>query len=214
MSYFFHTFAFFIVLGAVWLRGGYDCRPTIWARFQPSGRDPISDDISFIQSRRRLMKNFFKMLAMALMALLALGLSGAAMADEHRGTADEAMAMVKKAGAYLKEHGKEKAIAAFNKSPGEFIRGDLYVFMFGMSGDKSGVALAHGQNPKMVDKNLTELNAGGVYPIKEFLKLAGSPAGKGWVDYKWPNSISKNLEDKHTYIERFGDVLIGVGVYR
>jgi cytochrome c len=158
------------------------------------------------------MKNVFKIL---MAAMLSLGLAGAALAaDEHRGTPDEATAMVKKAGAYLKENGKEKAIAAFNKSNGEFIKGDLYVFMFGMTGDKTGVALAHGQNPKMVDKNLLELNAGGVYPIKEFIKLANSPAGKGWVVYKWPNSISKNLEEKHTYIEKFGDVLIGVGIYK
>ena len=53
-----------------------------------------------------------------------------------------------------------------------------------------------------------------VFPIKEFLKVASSPAGKGWVSYKWPNSVSKNMEDKSTYIEKFGDVLIGVGIYK
>jgi cytochrome c len=153
------------------------------------------------------MKNVFKIL---MAAMLSLGLAGAALAEEHRGTPDEATAMVKKAGAYLKENGKEKAIAAFNKPNGDFIKGDLYVFMF----DMNGVALAHGQNQKMVNKNLLELNAGGVYPIKEFVKLANSPVGKGWVVYKWPNSISKNLEEKHTYIEKFGDVLIGVGIYK
>ncbi|MDC8758969.1 cache domain-containing protein [Janthinobacterium fluminis] len=157
------------------------------------------------------MKNMVQIL---MAALFTFSLSGVAMAQEKRGTADEAVAMVKKAGAYLKEHGKDKAIAAFNDPKGEFIKGDLYVFMFGMTGDSTGVALAHGQNAKMVNKNLLELNAGGVYPIKEFLKLAGSPAGKGWVTYKWPNSLSKNLEEKNTYVEKFGEVLIGVGIYK
>ncbi|WP_317204336.1 cache domain-containing protein [Janthinobacterium sp.] len=157
------------------------------------------------------MKNVFQML---LAAMFTLSLTGVAAAAEKRGTADEAVAMVKKAGAYLKEHGKEKSIAAFNDPKGEFIKGDLYVFMFGMTGESTGVALAHGQNAKMVNKNLLELNAGGVYPIKEFLKLANSPAGKGWVTYQWPNSISKNLEEKNTYVEKFGDVLIGVGIYK
>lgn len=157
------------------------------------------------------MKNVWKML---MMGLFAISLSGAALADEHRGTPDEAVTMVKKAVAYLKENGRDKAIAAFNRPNGEFINGDLYVFMFGTTGEQTGVALAHGQNPKMVNKNLLELNAGGVFPIKEFLKLANSPAGKGWVVYKWPNSISKNLEEKHTYIEKSGDVLLGVGVYK
>lgn len=157
------------------------------------------------------MKNLFQAL---LAAVLAFTLSGAALAQDKRGTADEAVAMVKKAGAYLKANGKEKAIAAFNDPKGEFIKGDLYVFMFGMTGESNGVALAHGQNAKMVNKNLLDLNAGGVYPIREFLKLASSSAGKGWVTYQWPNSLSKNLEEKNTYVEKFGDVVIGVGIYK
>lgn len=157
------------------------------------------------------MKHLFQIL---FAAILSFNLSGAALAQEKRGTADEAVAMVKKAGAYLKANGKDKAIAAFNDPKGEFIKGDLYVFMMGISGDASGVMLAHGQNPKMVNKNLTELNAGGVYPVKEFLKLANGPAGKGWVTYNWPNSISKNLEEKNTYVEKYGDVVIGVGIYK
>jgi cytochrome c len=156
------------------------------------------------------MKNVFQIL---LAAMLTFSLSGVAMAEEKRGTADEAVAMVKKAGAYLKEHGKDKAIAAFNDPKGGFVKGDLYVFMFGMTGEATGVALAH-QNTKMVNKNLLELNTAGVYPIKEFLKLANSPAGKGWATYKWPNPVSKNLEEKNTYVEKFGEVFIGVGIYK
>jgi signal transduction histidine kinase len=160
-----------------------------------------------------MMKHAFQVL---FAAVLALSLGGAARAQDaaHRGTADEAVAMVKKAGAFMDKNGRDKAIAAFNDPKGEFIKGDLYVFMFGMTGEQQGVALAHGQNAKMVNKNLMELNAGGVFPIKEFLKVANSPAGKGWVSYKWPNSISKNMEDKSTYVEKFGDVLIGVGIYK
>lgn len=155
------------------------------------------------------MKHLFQLL---LAAALTLSLTGAASAQDapRRGTADEAVAMVKRASEYLQKNGKDKAIAAFNDPKGEFIQGDLYVFMF----DKAGVALAHGQNPKMVNKNLMELSAGGVYPIKEFLKIAASPAGKGWVKYMWPNSISKNLEEKNTYVEKSGDYVIGVGIYK
>lgn len=155
------------------------------------------------------MKQLFNYLMPLLLAFTVAGAS-AQDAAAHRGTADEAVAMVKKAGAYLQKNGKDKAIAAFNDPKGEFILGDLYVFMF----DQNGVALAHGQNPKMVNKNLMELSAGGVYPIKEFLKLGNSAAGKGWVKYMWPNSISKNLEEKNTYVEKSGDYVIGVGIYK
>ncbi|WP_308606244.1 cache domain-containing protein, partial [Massilia sp. DJPM01] len=143
-------------------------------------------------------------------AVFAFTLAGAASAqDARRGTAEEAVAMVKKASAYLNENGRDKAIAAFNDPKGEFIKGDLYVFMFTFD----GTALAHGQNAKMVGKNLIDLKAGEVYPIREFIKIAKT-SGTGWFGYKWPNSITKAMEEKNTYIERNGEVLIGVGTYK
>lgn len=146
-------------------------------------------------------------------ALLALSLNGAATAQDKKGTADEAVAMAKKAGAYLKENGQDKAIAAFNNPQGEFVKGDLYVMMLRTNGD--GIALAHGQNPKIVGKSLLELRSSdGVYIVKELIKTANSPGGKGWVSYKWPNSVSKLVEDKSTYVERFGELFVGVGIYK
>lgn len=156
------------------------------------------------------MKLLGKMITCLLLAL-SLGWTMPAMAQAQvaRGTADEAVAMVKKAAAYLAKHGKEKAVAAFNDPNGEFVVGDLYVIML----DEKGVALAHGQNPRMVNKNILELMAGDVYPIKEFIKIANTPAGKGWVNYQWPSSLTKKMEHKSTYVERAGEFYLGVGIY-
>ncbi|MET3131755.1 cytochrome c [Oxalobacteraceae bacterium GrIS 1.11] len=156
------------------------------------------------------MKNIFNSL---MAALLALSLCGGALAQDKKGTADEAVAMVKKAGDYLKANGQEKAIAAINDPKGQFVNGDLYVFMLRTNGD--GIALAHGQNPKIIGKNMLEMHsADGVYFIKELIKVANSPSGKGWVSYKWPNPVTKNIEEKSTYVERYGDVFLGVGIYK
>ncbi|MDC8760873.1 cache domain-containing protein [Janthinobacterium fluminis] len=145
-------------------------------------------------------------------ALFALSLGGAALAQQ-KGTADEAVAMVKKAGAYLKENGQDKTIAAINNPRGPFVKGDLYVFMLRTNGD--GLALAHGQNAKIVGKNMLELrSADGVYFVKDFIKVANSAAGKGWVNYKWLNSVSNTIEEKSTYVERHGEVFLGVGIYK
>ncbi|WP_374361458.1 cache domain-containing protein [Pseudoduganella danionis] len=156
------------------------------------------------------MKMFAKMLT-SLLLIVGLGwtVPAAAQAQAPRGTADEAVAMVKRAAAYLNKNGKDKAVAAFNDPAGEFVVGDLYVIML----DEKGVALAHGQNPRMVNKNILELMAGDVYPIKEFIKIANGPSGHGWVNYQWPNSISKKMEPKSTYVERVGEYYLGVGVY-
>jgi len=155
------------------------------------------------------MKRWIQSLALAALSLALMLPAGA---QGKLGTRDEAVAMVKKAGAYLNKNGRDKAIAAFNDPKGEFVAGDLYVIMMSMNGD--GIALAHGQNPKIVGKNILDMRAGEVYPIREFYKLANSAAGNGWFGYRWPNSVTQKVEDKHTYVERFGDYFIAVGAYR
>ncbi|MES2017652.1 MAG: cache domain-containing protein [Pseudomonadota bacterium] len=142
-------------------------------------------------------------------AACALAMQGQAWAAEHA-TPAEATAMVKKAIEFIKANGKEKAYAAINDPKGQFRDRDLYVFVY----DMYGVTQAHGANPKMLGKNLMELkDADGVYIIKAFLDV-GKTKGKGWVDYKWPNPVSKDIESKSTYIEKYDDVLVGAGVYK
>ena len=51
-----------------------------------------------------------------------------------KGTAAEAQALVKKAVAYMKAVGKEKALAEFNNPKGRFIYKDLYVWATAMDG--------------------------------------------------------------------------------
>lgn len=150
------------------------------------------------------------MLAVAGFSMLALSQVSFA-AD--KGTADEAIALVKRAAAYLKENGKDKAYAEFNNPTGQFVVKDLYVFVYNTNGD--GINRAHGANTKMIGKNLLELkDADGIPIVKSFLDVANSKAGNGWVDYKWPNPGTKMMEPKSTYIERVGDVLIGCGIYK
>ncbi|CAN7625753.1 cache domain-containing protein [Duganella sp. LjRoot269] len=155
------------------------------------------------------MKNLLKYLVVGCAALMFNGGAGAA----EKGTADEAVAMVKKAGEFLKKNGKEKAFAEFNNPKGQFIHKDLYIFAFGANGD--GVELANGANIKLVGKNVKEMkDADGKYLIKDILALGTAAEGKGWVDYKWPNPVTGQIDGKRTYVERVDDVIIGCGVYK
>ena len=139
----------------------------------------------------------------------ALALQAPVLAADH-GTAAEATAMVKKAIEYIKANGKDKAYAEINNPKGMFHDRDLYVFVY----DMKGVTQAHGANPKMLGKNLMELkDADGVLIVKSFLDIANTK-GKGWVDYKWPNPVSKALEAKSTYVEKYDDVVVGSGIYK
>src|SRR4051812_6092426 len=83
---------------------------------------------------------------------LLIGSSTALAAD--KGSADEAVAMVKRAVALIKSDGKEKAFAAIaDPANTAFHDRDLYIYVY----DLNGVALAHGNNPKMVGKPLIGL---------------------------------------------------------
>ncbi|RFP18613.1 MULTISPECIES: cache domain-containing protein [unclassified Duganella] len=154
------------------------------------------------------MKKLFTVMFAGLMMLTALGTSAA-----EKGTADEAVAMVKKAAEFLKKNGKEKAFAEFNNPKGQFIQKDLYIFAFGANGD--GVELANGANIKLVGKNVLEMkDADGKFLIKDILALGMGKEGKGWVDYKWPNPSTGTVDGKRTYVERVDDVVIGCGIYK
>lgn len=151
------------------------------------------------------MNTVFKHVALG---LASLAFSAVAMASD-KGTADEAMAMVKKGVAFVKANGKEKAFAEFSNPKGQFVDRDLYVMVYDMEGNNK----AHGSNPKLIGKNLIEIkDADGKFIVKGLIEMANK--GKGWFDYKWPNSVTKAVEAKSTYVEKVDDVLIGVGIYK
>lgn len=129
-----------------------------------------------------------------------------------RGTADEASALVKKAAAYLKANGKEKAFAEFNNPKGQFADRDLYVFVYDLKG--TSLAIGNGNSAKMVGKSLIDMrDTEGKYIIKSFIETANSK-GSGWVDYKWPNPVTKAIESKSSYIEKVDDMVVGSGIYK
>lgn len=155
------------------------------------------------------MKNLLKYFVMGCAAMLFSAGAGAA----EKGSADEAVAMVRKAGEFLKKHGKEKAFAEFNNPKGQFIQKDLYIFTFLANGD--GIEQANGANIKLVGKNVLEMkDADGKFLIKDILALGMGKEGKGWVDYKWPNPSTGSIDSKRTYVERVEDVVIGCGIYK
>jgi signal transduction histidine kinase len=142
---------------------------------------------------------------------ISIGLLAAPAFAADKGSSDEAVAMVKKAAAAIKADGKEKTYAAIaDVSNKDYHDRDLYVFVY----DMNGVAVAHGNNPKMVGKNLLDMKDGeGKSMIKEMVDTAKTK-GKGWVSYKWPNPVTKTVDNKSAYVEKVDDVLVGSGVYK
>ena len=127
-----------------------------------------------------------------------------------RGTAKEAEALVHKAVAHLKTAGQDKAFADFTNTAGGFTNKDLYIFVI----DMKGLTLAHGLNPKLVGKDMSELkDPDGKYFIKEFIDLARTK-GSGWIYYKFSDPLTKQIGKKGSYVERSGDLIVGCGIYQ
>lgn len=148
-------------------------------------------------------RQFFKLIVGV---LLALSLQPAAVAAPGR---DDAVHFVKKAVAYIKQNGKDQAMAEFNKPAGQFVDGELYIVAM----DLNGVLLADGAKPRLVGKSLLEIkDMNGKQFVREEIELAKSK-GKGWVDFQWVNPLSKALEARSSYFERVDDYIVLTGVY-
>src|ERR1700738_1634082 len=86
---------------------------------------------------------------------------------------DDAVAMVKKAVAFIKEQGPEKAYPEITDKAGKFHDRDLYVVVYQLDGK----VLAHGSNEKFVGKDLSDAqDVDGKFYVKERVELAGKQA--------------------------------------
>jgi len=152
------------------------------------------------------MKRLFALVAAFTLALFSFN---AIAADAERGTTAEAEALVKKSIAYYKKNGKDKALAEFQKNPGPFVDRDLYVTVYTMNAD----SLSH-INPKMIGKNMMDLrDADGKYHIKERMEAAQKGAS-GWQDFKFYNPVSKKIEPKRMYWEKYDNLVFAAGAYK
>jgi signal transduction histidine kinase len=150
-----------------------------------------------------------KMAAFVLIMLFCLATVPAILAAD-KGTPAEAEAMVKKALAYIKANGKDKAFAEFSNPKGSFVDRDLYILVY----DLNGKCLAHGANQKMIGLDLIDMkDPDGKAYVKERVEIAKTK-GKGWQEYKFNNPVSKKIEPKMCYIEKVEDFIVGCGAYK
>jgi len=146
----------------------------------------------------------------AAVLMLAIGMPAAA--QDKKGTAAEATAMVEKAIAHIKKVGRDKAFADFSSKQAPWVDRDLYVVVY----DMKGKVLAHGANEKMIGKDVIELRDNdGKYFVKERVEMMSKgPEAKGWQDYKFMNPVSKAIEPKSMYLRRYEDLIVGCGIYK
>ena len=123
---------------------------------------------------------------------------------------ERAIAMVKKAVAHFSRGNPERALDDFQSGDSAFKDGELYLIVF----DAHGVIRMHGRDPAFRGRDdWDQVDADGKKMTQEMIHVA-TTRGMGWVDYRWPNPRTGQVEPKSTYVERSGEYTIACGIYR
>jgi signal transduction histidine kinase len=138
-----------------------------------------------------------------------LAVAGAVFAAD-KGTKDEAIALTKKAVAFYKSAGADKAFSAINDKNGVFVDRDLYVYVI----DSTGRVRAHGGNSRLLGKDLTQLKDADGKPFIANIVDMVKAKKSGWIDYKWVDPVNQQIESKSSYVEPVDDLGFAVGVYK
>ena len=150
----------------------------------------------------------FSVLLVLVLGCMGFGADSASLVTKKK----ETIAFVSEAVAYIAKVGKTEAYKEFQDPKGKFVRGDYYIFAF----TKQGKGLVHPIKPTVyvgVDASGMKDPKGKLY-IQEFMKVATSSAGKGWVDYAWGNPKTRTVDPKMSYIQSVDkDDFIGAGFY-
>jgi signal transduction histidine kinase len=155
------------------------------------------------------MKCLKRLARFTLAAALFLAVCSPSWAAPDRGSAEEAVAMVKKVIDDMKKNGKDKVIQDVQSQNPRYKDRDLYVFISSIK----GITLANGSNPKTAGKDLSDIRDVDGKPMgKERFEMARTK-GKGWQDYRWPDPLTKEIKKKSVYLERYDDLVISCGIY-
>lgn len=145
----------------------------------------------------------------SLPVLLCAALAGGSAAAADFASKDEAVAMVKKAVAFIGEQGEDRAYAEFSRKGGRFHDRDLYITVLGID----GMVLAHGQREDLIGTGLIDAkDPDGKLFVKERSELALKQPSF-WQTYKFMNPTSRKVEAKEMYCERLKETAVCGGVY-
>lgn len=141
--------------------------------------------------------------------LLSLFISTSAMAMD-KALVAKVVSIAKSAVSMLQVEG-QSGLIKLDEAKYKDQKNDVYVFVF----NYSGVVIHHAKKP-LIGKNLMALkDQTGFNFTSEFINVAKSAKGKGWVTYWWPRPETKQQELKSSYIEKVPgkDMFIGIGIY-
>jgi signal transduction histidine kinase len=140
----------------------------------------------------------------------AISLFGASSIAAAGATKDEAVAMVKKAVAFIRTEGPSDAYPEISDPSGRFVDRDLYIVVYGLD----GMVLAHGADADRVGTNqIADKDPDGKAFVQERVELAAAHPSF-WQTYKFMNPVTHQVEPKDMYCERLDETVVCGGVYQ
>src|ERR1700730_16422196 len=128
------------------------------------------------------------------------------------GSREEAVAMVHRVQEKFKKDGPEATFKAINNMAPGFIDRDLFPYVHKIDGTQ---LVACGPILAIRGKNLHDMkDQDGKFTTQDFMRIATTPPYHGWSDYRFLNPKTNQVDDKSAWIERMGDYLVGVGIYK
>jgi TRAP-type uncharacterized transport system substrate-binding protein len=126
------------------------------------------------------------------------------------GSREEAVAMVQRVQEKFKKDGPDATFKAINS--GAFNDRDLYPWVHTIDGT---LHVANGAFPGIRGKNLHDMkDQDGKFTTQDFMRIATTPPYHGWSDFRWRNPQTNQIDDKSAWVERMGEYLVGVGIYK
>lgn len=127
----------------------------------------------------------------------------------YQGGIVDVIELVNRAVALMEQRGAFPAFRQMMEPAGDFINGDLYVFVL----NQQGTVLANGNSPQSVGANsLQARDQNGHYFIREILQRAFT-AGDGWIGYHWYSPCNGKWVPKQVYFKRTGRFVVCAGFY-
>lgn len=163
-----------------------------------------------MQQIRKLLQFPFAASTIIALALGFTAMSSAHAADEFA-TKKDAQAVVEKAIKAVKTD-RNGTVDAINAKDKAWIDRDLYPVMY----DDTGTVVAHGQNSKMVGKNLIDLKdpSGKEFVRERVSKAKENPSGF-WQEYAFTDPVSKQVKPKEMYCKTADPkTIVCAGVYK
>jgi cytochrome c len=127
-----------------------------------------------------------------------------------RADAERAKRFFDRAVARMEQVGTQKALASFNDPSGEFVKGDLYVFVF----DLEGRYMASGAAPQVVGSAVKDMTDAMGTPVVKNIIANANAKSEATVDYIWRNPVTNKMEHKRSYVKKVGEYVLGVGYYQ